>query len=265
VAPKLDRLARSVPDARQIGGSLAQRGIRLQLGTMVYDPTDPMGKMFFNILATFAEFEVDLLRMRTREGMAIAKAKGKLKGRAPKLSAHRQANEPAQTARRRRAHRCRARRTVRGVPAHGVPDPGTRADGECRRVSDLGITISADRSGITHIRVAGEVDIATAPQITDTVHEAITAGAREVLLDMAEVTFLDSTGIGALLQIKHAAADHDVALGLVDPHPRVVRVLQLTGLLDVLQDGTAIQGRPRASPQPAGGREAGDTAMARDQ
>jgi DNA invertase Pin-like site-specific DNA recombinase len=42
--------------------------------------------MIFNILATFAEFEVDLLRMRAREGMAIAKAKGKLKGKQPKLS-----------------------------------------------------------------------------------------------------------------------------------------------------------------------------------
>jgi DNA invertase Pin-like site-specific DNA recombinase len=92
VVPKLDRLARSVPDARQIGDSLVARNIRLQLGTMVYDPTDPMGKMFFNILATFAEFEVDLLRMRTREGMAIARAKGKLKGRAPKLSPARQAH-----------------------------------------------------------------------------------------------------------------------------------------------------------------------------
>jgi DNA invertase Pin-like site-specific DNA recombinase len=92
VVPKLDRLARSVPDARDIGDSLAARAIRLQLGTMVYDPTDPMGKMFFNILATFAEFEVDLLRLRTREGMAIARAKGRLKGRAPKLSATRQAH-----------------------------------------------------------------------------------------------------------------------------------------------------------------------------
>ncbi|GAB3286886.1 hypothetical protein GCM10027456_82870 [Kineosporia babensis] len=34
-----------------------------------------MGKMFFNILATFAEFEVDLLRMRTREGMAVARTR----------------------------------------------------------------------------------------------------------------------------------------------------------------------------------------------
>jgi DNA invertase Pin-like site-specific DNA recombinase len=86
VVPKLDRLARSVPDARAIGDSLAARGVRLSLGGSVYDPSDPMGKCFFNILATFAEFKVDLLRMRTREGMAIARAKGRLKGKAPKLS-----------------------------------------------------------------------------------------------------------------------------------------------------------------------------------
>ena len=58
-----------------------------RLGGSVYDPNDPMGKMFFNILATFAEFEADLLRMRTREGMAIARANGRLKGKPPKLSA----------------------------------------------------------------------------------------------------------------------------------------------------------------------------------
>jgi DNA invertase Pin-like site-specific DNA recombinase len=50
-----------------------------------------MGKMFFTILAVFAEFEIDLLRMRTREGMAIARAKGRLRGRQPKLSAKQQA------------------------------------------------------------------------------------------------------------------------------------------------------------------------------
>src|SRR5438270_9913963 len=86
VVPKLDRLARSVPDARQIADALVARGVKLALGTSVYDPTDPLGKMFFNILATFAEFEVDLIRLRTREGMAMARAKGKLRGKRPKLS-----------------------------------------------------------------------------------------------------------------------------------------------------------------------------------
>jgi DNA invertase Pin-like site-specific DNA recombinase len=92
VVPKLDRLARSVPDARSIGDSLVARGVKLSLGGTAYDPADPMGKLFFNILATFAEFEVDLLRMRTREGMAIARAKGRLRGKQPKLSARQQAH-----------------------------------------------------------------------------------------------------------------------------------------------------------------------------
>ena len=91
VVPKLDRLARSVPDARQIGDALVERGVKLSLGGTLYDPTDPMGKMFFNILATFAEFEVDLLKMRTREGMAVARSKGKLKGKKPKLTTRQQA------------------------------------------------------------------------------------------------------------------------------------------------------------------------------
>lgn len=86
VVPKLDRLARSVPDARDIADAQQARGVKLALGINIYDPTDPMGKMFFNILATFAEFEGDLIRLRTREGMAIARAKGKLRGKQPKLS-----------------------------------------------------------------------------------------------------------------------------------------------------------------------------------
>ena len=86
VVPKLDRLARSVPDAREIADALQARGVKLALGTSLYDPADPVGKMFFNVLATFAALEGDLIRLRTREGMAIARAKGKLRGKQPKLS-----------------------------------------------------------------------------------------------------------------------------------------------------------------------------------
>jgi DNA invertase Pin-like site-specific DNA recombinase len=86
VVAKLDRLARSVPDARDIADALARRGVKLNLGGTIYDPADPLGKVFFNILATFAEFEVDLIRQRTREGMALARARGKLRGKKPKLS-----------------------------------------------------------------------------------------------------------------------------------------------------------------------------------
>ena len=92
VVTKLDRLARSVPDAREIADQLLAREVKLALGPATHDPNDPMGKVFFNILATFAEFESDLIRMRTREGMAVARAKGKIRGKKPKLSA-RQARE----------------------------------------------------------------------------------------------------------------------------------------------------------------------------
>lgn len=75
VVSKLDRLARSVPDARAIDEHLSEQGVRFQLGSTVHDPADPMGKMFFNILATFAEFEADLIKMRTREGIAVTAPK----------------------------------------------------------------------------------------------------------------------------------------------------------------------------------------------
>lgn len=87
VVTKLDRLARSIRDARDIADELSSRGVTLRLGSSAYDPTDPMGKMMFNMLATFAEFEADLIRARTREGMQVAKAKGRLRGKKPKLSA----------------------------------------------------------------------------------------------------------------------------------------------------------------------------------
>ncbi len=86
IVSKLDRLARSVPDARIIADQLQAKGVKLAIGATTHDPADPMGKMFFNILATFAEFEADLIKMRTKEGMAIARAKGKLRGKQPKLS-----------------------------------------------------------------------------------------------------------------------------------------------------------------------------------
>lgn len=87
VVTKLDRLARSVPDALAIADDLEARGVRLQLGSTTYDPADPMGRMFFQMLAIFAEFEANLARMRTREGMAEARRAGKLRGKPPKFDA----------------------------------------------------------------------------------------------------------------------------------------------------------------------------------
>jgi len=87
VATKLDRLARSLPDARAIADELTVRQVRLNLGGSVYDPTDPVGHLLFKVLAMVAES--DLVRLHTREGMKVAKTKGHLRGKQPKLN-HRQ-------------------------------------------------------------------------------------------------------------------------------------------------------------------------------
>jgi DNA invertase Pin-like site-specific DNA recombinase len=83
---RLDRLARSVPDARDLIDELTQKGVRLRIGESVHDPDDPTGRLLLNALAMVAEFEADLIRSRTREGMRVAKAKGRLKGKKPKLT-----------------------------------------------------------------------------------------------------------------------------------------------------------------------------------
>jgi DNA invertase Pin-like site-specific DNA recombinase len=84
VVTKLDRLARSLPDARDIVEELTAAEVKLNIGGSIHDP---IGRLLFNVLAMIAEFESDLIRMRTREGMKVAKAKGRLRGKAPKLSA----------------------------------------------------------------------------------------------------------------------------------------------------------------------------------
>lgn len=92
VVTNLDRLARSLPDARNIADELTQRGVKLNLGGSVYDPNDPVGKLLFNVLAMVAEFESDLIRMRTREGMKLAKSRGRLRGKQPKMNTKQEAH-----------------------------------------------------------------------------------------------------------------------------------------------------------------------------
>src|ERR1035437_2251496 len=83
VVTKLDRLARSLKDARDIVEELTTAGVTLNIGGSVHDP---VGRLLFNVLGMIAEFESDLIRMRTREGMKVAKAKGRLRGKQPKLN-----------------------------------------------------------------------------------------------------------------------------------------------------------------------------------
>jgi DNA invertase Pin-like site-specific DNA recombinase len=90
VVTKLDRLARSVPDARAIAEELTTHRVSLSLGGSIYDPTDAVGRLMFNVLAMVAES--DLIRLRTKEGMRVAKAKGRLRGKQPKLNPRQEAH-----------------------------------------------------------------------------------------------------------------------------------------------------------------------------
>jgi DNA invertase Pin-like site-specific DNA recombinase len=57
VATKLDRLARSLKDARDIVEELTTAGVTLNMGGSVHDPHDPVGRLLFNVLGMIAEFE----------------------------------------------------------------------------------------------------------------------------------------------------------------------------------------------------------------
>jgi DNA invertase Pin-like site-specific DNA recombinase len=64
VVTKLDRLVRSLPDARAIADELTARHVRLRLGGSVYDPNDAVGRLLFNVLACAVNAGHERLRMR---------------------------------------------------------------------------------------------------------------------------------------------------------------------------------------------------------
>jgi DNA invertase Pin-like site-specific DNA recombinase len=81
VVSKMDRLARSVLNAADIAVSAKEQGWDLVVLDLGMDLSTPAGKAMFNMLATFAEYERELISIRTKEGLARAKAAGKQIGR----------------------------------------------------------------------------------------------------------------------------------------------------------------------------------------
>lgn len=91
-------------------------------------------------------------------------------------------------------------------------------------------TSSADDIVIT---LTGSLDLASRGQLTKAASAAVTgADGRAVVLDLAGLTFLDSTGIGALVETAGQAEDAGVAFRLRNPSARVTRILELTGMID---------------------------------
>jgi DNA invertase Pin-like site-specific DNA recombinase len=89
VVTRLDRLARSTRDLLNILDAIAKAGATFKsLADTWADTTTPHGRLMLTVLGGLAEFERELIRARTGEGRARAKARGVHMGRPPKLTSH---------------------------------------------------------------------------------------------------------------------------------------------------------------------------------
>jgi anti-sigma B factor antagonist len=81
------------------------------------------------------------------------------------------------------------------------------------------------------VRVVGEIDVATAPELRDALHRLLDHGAHAIVIDLSGVNFLDSSGLGVLLGVhKRLLEQGDAPLRLTQAPAAVVRVLEITGL-----------------------------------
>ena len=88
---------------------------------------------------------------------------------------------------------------------------------------------------VVHVAIAGEVDMATADTLSEALRSAIAAGpTRRVVIDLAEVTFLASSGISALIRAHHLASAQQATLTVINCPPIIAEILELTGVARTL-------------------------------
>jgi anti-sigma B factor antagonist len=88
--------------------------------------------------------------------------------------------------------------------------------------------------GVAVLALRGEIDISTAPRLREAVQHAIESGV-PIVLDMAEVTFMDSSGISTLVETAGVSRGLSSRVQIQRPSNQVRRILSLTGLADVFQ------------------------------
>lgn len=81
VVTRLSRIARSVRNLLEVAAWLNERGVGLKVLQQSIDTTSPMGRMVFTIMGAVDEFQADVIRENTREGLASARARGRVGGR----------------------------------------------------------------------------------------------------------------------------------------------------------------------------------------
>ena len=80
------------------------------------------------------------------------------------------------------------------------------------------------------IAPSGELDIATTPELEQALADARRSGAGEIVLDLRELTFMDSTGLRALAQANSQAEETGIALSIIRGPRQIERVLEISGL-----------------------------------
>lgn len=109
----------------------------------------------------------------------------------------------------------------------GVPD-GDRGTSE-----QLRIGLEPDLEGV-RIRLVGEVDLATVPELDRLLDELAREGHRRLLLDLAGVEFIDSTGLASIMRALYAADENGHRLAVRRGSPQVQRLFEITGIVDRL-------------------------------
>ena len=89
--------------------------------------------------------------------------------------------------------------------------------------------ISELENGREGVRVTGEVDIYTATQFKEPIEKLIEANTKDIFLDLTDLSYIDSTGIGILIELR-SSMSRDLNMTLINPQKNVVKLLQLTGV-----------------------------------
>ena len=97
-----------------------------------------------------------------------------------------------------------------------------------------------DVEGWTVVAASGEIDVATAPALRDRLTELVEAGTAHLIVDLEDVDFLDSTGLGVLVGGVRRARSEGGDLRLVCTNTRILKVFEATGLQDVFTIGATI-------------------------
>jgi anti-sigma B factor antagonist len=99
----------------------------------------------------------------------------------------------------------------------------------------VSISAGALADGVVTIAVGGEVDAVAADPMREAIKSTVkTNGVRELVLDLAHATFLDSTGIGVLVEGRRLADERSTRYRVVHPRGVVKSVLEITGVFDYL-------------------------------